>query len=167
MRHLWLTLTQAALFREGYDRATRPGAAQPRGATGRSVPFPRVVVGQGEERTRETEPGAIRQGHAFPAEPAVSVSPAAKLGKAECAELPPRSGASPPPAASPADSLPAACGCLGGRDASVAPPICLGAACTDRSLVAPPACANSSSRPQVPMSPRRVAAQRARIRREG
>jgi hypothetical protein len=85
MRHLWLTLTQAALFREGYDRATRPGAAQPRGATGRSVPFPRVVVGQGEERTRETEPGAIRQGHAFPAEPAVSVSPAAKLGKAECA----------------------------------------------------------------------------------
>jgi hypothetical protein len=43
-----------------------------------------VVVGQGEERTRETEPGAIRQGHAFPAEPAVSVSPAAKLGKADC-----------------------------------------------------------------------------------
>jgi len=75
MRHLWLTLTQAALFREGYDRATRPGAAQPRGATGRSVPFPRVVVGQGEERTRETEPGAIRQGHAFPAEPAVSALP--------------------------------------------------------------------------------------------
>jgi hypothetical protein len=71
---VWLTLTQAALFREGYDQATRPGAAQPRGATGRSVPFPRVVVGQGEERTRETEPGAIRQGHAFPAEPAVSVS---------------------------------------------------------------------------------------------
>lgn len=36
-RHLWLTLTQATLFRDGYDRATLPCAAQPREATGRSA----------------------------------------------------------------------------------------------------------------------------------
>ncbi|KAA0068959.1 VC1465 family Xer recombination activation factor [Rhodanobacter sp. T12-5] len=29
MRHLWLTLTQAALFREGYDRATLGGVGAP------------------------------------------------------------------------------------------------------------------------------------------
>jgi hypothetical protein len=78
------TLISPEGFRElGRSGATgwcpRPGLSrtrqQPRGATGRSVPFPRVVVGQGEERTRETEPGAIRQGHAFPAEPAVSALP--------------------------------------------------------------------------------------------
>ncbi|MDE2155613.1 MAG: hypothetical protein KGJ32_06920, partial [Xanthomonadaceae bacterium] len=37
MRHWWLTLEQARFWREGYDVATLPSAAQPREATGRSV----------------------------------------------------------------------------------------------------------------------------------
>lgn len=80
MRHLWLTLTQAALFREGYDRATRPSAAQPRERLEGASTFPREAVGQGEQRTRETEPDASRQEHPFPAEPALEGLPAAPAG---------------------------------------------------------------------------------------
>lgn len=105
LRNWWLVIEQARFWRKGYDLATLPSAAQPREATGRSVSFPRGVVGQGEDRTRETCAGAIRQGHPSPAEPAFSASSAAASGTVGVAELPPRSGASPHPAASPADSL--------------------------------------------------------------
>ncbi|KRA35512.1 hypothetical protein ASD68_03675 [Rhodanobacter sp. Root627] len=56
MRHWWLTIEQAHLFREGYDAATRPGAAQPREGSGTTVTFPCEVIGQGEGRT-EVRPG--------------------------------------------------------------------------------------------------------------
>ena len=65
MRQLWLTLTQARLFREGYDKATAPAsggmdaAASVQGAcrgSGTTVPLPPPVLG-------ETK-GASRQGAA-------------------------------------------------------------------------------------------------------
>lgn len=70
MRHHWLTVTQARLFREGYDRATLPSAAQPRERLEGASTFPRPMVGQGENRTRETERAVSRQERPFPAEPA-------------------------------------------------------------------------------------------------
>src|SRR6185312_729154 len=70
LRHLWLTLTQADLFRESYARA-RLGAAQPRERLEGASTFPREAVSQGENRTRETGQQVMRPGTPFPAEPAL------------------------------------------------------------------------------------------------
>jgi hypothetical protein len=116
MRHLWLTLTQAGLFREGYDRATLPSAAQPREGVERPSAFPRIEVSQVEKRTRETEQRVIRRQHPSPAEPVLDL-----LGDREATRCAPVSSFAARRAVGGIDTRldPAAGG--GGRDAIMTP----------------------------------------------
>lgn len=70
MRHMWLTVTQAALFREGYDAATRPsgGCALPAalkvgdGGSGTTATFPAAVLDVPAAASRKA--AGVLSGHA-------------------------------------------------------------------------------------------------------